>query len=157
MNVRNSYLIEVCARFWGYGFDNLHIFNDMLTKSIDLRQVGTFRPPAADNYESQAISPSRVETRGIWVNAGNLSASNESQGEGCQDRGSPFMGWEENTYMYPNSCVLSNSAARSSGLSVWTTFLGSSQDESSVGAPTRPSLLENRGKLEKSGYGTVAF
>ena len=101
MNVRNSYLIEVCAGFWGYGFDNLHIFNDMLTNSIDLRQVGTIRPNAGNNYVNQAISPNRVETRGIWVNAGNLSASNESQGGGCQDRDSPFLGLQEKHLRVP--------------------------------------------------------
>ena len=80
MNVRNSYLIEVRAGVRGYGFHNFHIFNGVLTNSINLGQVGALWPPAANSCVNQAMSPSRVETRGIRINACNLSASNESYG-----------------------------------------------------------------------------
>ena len=78
--IQSSYLIELCAGFPGQGLDDLHILYEEPTKIIDLRQIGTLPPNAAESYVSQAVSPSRVETQGIRVNAGNLSASNEATG-----------------------------------------------------------------------------
>ena len=86
--MRDSHLVEVRARFWGYPFEDLHILNEELTSSFDLRQIGTSPPSPADTRKDQAISPSRVNSRRIGIYTRNLSASDETVEEKSQDLGS---------------------------------------------------------------------
>lgn len=57
---RFPHLVEVCTRFRGYRFENLHILNEELTSCIDLCQIGTILPTSAEGRVDHALSPSRV-------------------------------------------------------------------------------------------------
>ena len=97
-----SHLVEVCAGFWGDGFEDLHILNEELTGSVDLCQSRAILPAGAEGGVDQTISPGRVKTRSIRVYTGNLSASDETAGkkkkESSQDpNASPGL-WEEETH-----------------------------------------------------------
>ena len=135
MGVGSSYLVKVCARFRGYAFDDFHVSNDNLTSSFDLGQIGTLRPAPKENHEDQAVSPGRIETYGLGVRTGYLSAGYEAMGRPGQRRFSRHA--VGRTHQYKNRDVVSSSAASSSGLSVWTTSLGSNQEESSDWTPIR--------------------
>ena len=74
----DSYLVKVCAGFWGYAFDDLHVLNENLTSSFDLGRIGTLLPECEENHEDQAVSPGRIKTCGLGVRAGYLSASYEA-------------------------------------------------------------------------------
>ena len=76
-----SHLVQVCAGFGGYTFQDLHILNEELTSGLDVSQVGTVLPRRADSREDQALSPGRVKTCGIRVYTGYLSASDEAMGK----------------------------------------------------------------------------
>jgi len=82
---RSSYLVEVRAGLWGYAFEDLHILNEELTSSFDLRQVGTLPPGPADTRKGQAIPPNRVKSRRFGIHTGNLSASDETREKTCQN------------------------------------------------------------------------
>ena len=45
----DPHLVEVCAGFWGYPFEDLHILNEELASSLNLCQIGTFPPGRPDN------------------------------------------------------------------------------------------------------------
>ena len=78
---RDSHLVEVCAGFWCYAFEDLHILDEELTSSFDLCQIGAFPPGPADTRKDQTISPNRVKSRRIGIHTGNLSASDETVGK----------------------------------------------------------------------------
>jgi len=69
------HLVEVCAGFWGYPFEDLHILNEELASSFDLCKTCTIPPGHEGSRKGQAISPSMV-----GVHTGNLSASDEVAG-----------------------------------------------------------------------------
>jgi len=114
-----SYLVEVCAGFWGNGFEDLHILNEQLTGSFDLCQTGAIPPGREESRQGQAISPSRVYSRGICAHTGNLSASDQAAGKNLRIQIRAFPRLWKKTDKYPNVDVtLSSSAARAPGLSV---------------------------------------
>jgi len=76
-----SHLVQVCAGFGGYTFQDLHFLNEELTSGLDLSQVGTILPYRADSHVGQAFSPGRIKACGLGVYAGYLSASHEAMGE----------------------------------------------------------------------------
>ena len=88
--MRDSYLVEVRARFWGHAFEDLHILDEELASSFDLCQIRTFPPGPAEKHKGQAISPSRVKSRRIGIHTGNLSASDETAGIKLRIQVNPF-------------------------------------------------------------------
>jgi len=62
-----SHLVQVCAGFGGYTFEDLHILNEKPTSSLDLSQVSTILPRRAGTRENHAFSPGRVKTCGLGV------------------------------------------------------------------------------------------
>ena len=74
----DSHLVQVCARFRGYAFEDLHPLNEKLTISLDLSRIGTILPGHADGRVDQAFSPSRIEACGVGVHTGYFSASDEA-------------------------------------------------------------------------------
>jgi len=76
-----GYLVQVCTRFGGYTFKYLHVLNEQLTSSCDFGRVGTILPTRAKSCVHQAFPPGRVETCGLGVHTGYLSASNEVEPE----------------------------------------------------------------------------
>jgi len=76
----DSYLVEVCAGFRGYAFEDLHILNEKLTGNLDLSRIGTIFPAGAKSGVDEAVSPDRVKTCRLGVHAGHLSAGDEANG-----------------------------------------------------------------------------
>jgi len=48
---RDSYLVEVRARIWGYAFEDLHILNEQLTSSFDLCIIDAILPGREENRQ----------------------------------------------------------------------------------------------------------
>jgi len=78
--MRDSYLVEVRAGFWGHAFEDLHILDEELASGFDFCQIRTFPPGPAEKHKGQAISPGRIKSHRIGIHTGNLSASNETAG-----------------------------------------------------------------------------
>ena len=49
--MRDSYLVQVRAGFWGNAFEDPHILNEELASSFDLCQTRTFPPAPAEVHE----------------------------------------------------------------------------------------------------------
>jgi len=108
------HLVQVCAGFGSYTFQDLHILNDELTSGLDLSRVGTILPYRADSRIDQAFPPGRVKTCRLGVYTGYLSASNEAMGEILKSY-SRFLELWKKTHKYPKKDILSSSPANSSG------------------------------------------
>jgi len=77
----DSYLVKVCAGFWGYAFEDLHILNEKLTGSLDLSRICTIFPARAKGRVDEAVPPDRVKACRFWVYAGHLPAGDKANGE----------------------------------------------------------------------------
>jgi len=131
------HLVQVCTRFRSGGFNDLLITKEELTSSCNFSRTSTVSPARGENNVYKTSSPDRVNTCGFGVHTRNLSASNEAILETSHDPLTfPECCERKIAHQYVKEEVLRSSRARSSGLSVATTCLGSNQDEVSVGNPT---------------------